>query len=458
MLDLILINDYSRQHQPFSYGKICLTEFLVHKGWRVRLIQPDEIFRLGHDPARFFGLGSWSSDFHRVVETANFLKKNYPKVPVICGGGHITACPGELQAYTDIFDYWVLGEGEVALHEILQGQHQPRTLITRLVPEQDLLPPSIAHSPIMNGSYIGIASRGCPHACTFCNTHTMFGHKTRNIPIEKYLPFLKDLIRKGMVTLSFRDPSFLNNINWATDFCTAVVKEDIKFNWLASCCAEQLTEERVLMMKRAGCIGITIGVESGSQAMLNIMHKTAGLSEMKKAISLCKGNKIHTHLNLMYGIVGETYETMAATREFCRQTKPDSRTLFLYEPFPGTVMFSEAERNNLLSPYNWVKGKMPQLLSTGFMTRAEVIKEADRLWHTGPFHQYLRNANLKMNMLFVPGVLVRVVLLKILLLLNQRPTHVNPRPLNRFQQVWQTYTINLIGKIQIYLHISLLST
>ncbi len=454
MLDLILINDCYRPNIPYSFGKIYLSDFLTRNGWRVRLIQPWEVSKLGSNPTRFFGVGSWSLEFHHVVATATSLKQRYPGIPIICGGGHVTVCPFDLQEHAMIFDYWVLGEGEVAVHEILQGQHKTRVPIIRPVPQKDLLPPNTAHNPVSNGSYTSIASRGCPHICTFCNTHKMFGHNVRSIALDKYLQHLRDLLNQGMVTLSFRDSSFLNDIDWATGFCAAVLKEKLQFNWLMNCCAEQLTEERVLMMKRAGCIGVTIGVESGAPSILKMMKKAAGLNEMKRGISLCKKYNIHTHLNLMYGVLGETRETMAATREFYQQTKPDSKTLALYEPFPGTAMFEEAEQKKFLSPYNWGKGQPAKLLFTGSMARDEVIREADRLWSTGPFHQYLRVAKLENKLIFLPSVFIRVILLRLLTwrfpltILSNHPAF---EPLKR---TWDNYRIDLIGRIQLYLYLS----
>ena len=450
MHDLVLINDFFRPHVPYSYGKISLHAYLFKKGWDVALIQPNKITTLGPNPARFFGVGSWSLDFWSVVKTASFLKKRYPHIPIICGGGHVTACPSDLQKHADIFDYWVLGEGEVSLDEILQGKHQRHTFIRRPIQATDLTLPLSAHNKVIHSLHLSMASRGCINKCSFCGTHSMFGNTIRHIPVPQYIEHIKSLLTQGMTTLSFMDSSFFNDPRWATDFCNAVINEQLQFNWMAFVCAEQLTEDRITLMKKAGCIVLKIGVESGSALLLTTMNKKHQLPETIRSLNLCKQYGIHIHIFLMYGLLDEDRESMVATREFYNLIKPDSFDLSRYQPFPGTAMFDLAKRRGILSAYDWSTGDFPQLTHTGGMTIDELHQEYSRLWGGAQYHRSIIPNLKRFALIFVPVVLIQAVLLKLLhlkILICILSLEAWPAS---FRKKLQNKRFFLIGRIHIY--------
>ena len=103
-------------------------------------------------------------------------------------------------------------------------------------------------------------------------------------------------------------------------------------------------------MKKAGCNSIKIGVESGSEAILEQMNKGITLDQLRQAARMLRKAGIHWTGYFMMGVPGETEEQIYQTLDFMYELKPDYAHVGTYEPFPGTAMFEEGIRRGLLKP------------------------------------------------------------------------------------------------------------
>ena len=95
-------------------------------------------------------------------------------------------------------------------------------------------------------------------------------------------------------------------------------------------------------MKSAGCNGIKMGIESGSNRVLkSIMKKGITVKQIKYAARLMRTNGIHWTGYFMMGLPTETKDDMLKTLALMRQIKPDFASLSVYEPFPGTQLYDQ---------------------------------------------------------------------------------------------------------------------
>ena len=105
-------------------------------------------------------------------------------------------------------------------------------------------------------------------------------------------------------------------------------------------------------MKRAGCIGIAYGVESGSQNILNSMNKGITISQARNSLTMTRRAKIPIQLNLIIGYIGETNETLEETRTFVKEILPDTLQITKMMALDGTEFLKIAIKNK------WIKNNL----------------------------------------------------------------------------------------------------
>jgi anaerobic magnesium-protoporphyrin IX monomethyl ester cyclase len=104
--------------------------------------------------------------------------------------------------------------------------------------------------------------------------------------------------------------------------------------------ADLMSETTVQNLKAAGCAEVWMGVESGSQAVLNAMDKGLTLSSVRAARRLLKEAGIRACYFLQFGYPGETWAELQETIGFVRETRPDDVGISFSYPLPGTVFMS----------------------------------------------------------------------------------------------------------------------
>jgi len=142
-----------------------------------------------------------------------------------------------------------------------------------------------------------------------------------------------------------------------------------------------MDEEVVKTMKEAGCHYIRFGVESGSQKMLNIMKKGTTLAQIKRAFELCRKAGIKTQAFFLFGIPGETTQTVRETIEFAKKLRPDSAQFAVVIPHPGTDLYEICERGGWLKYSSWEDfSACNSLIETPQLSRADVERARIRAY------------------------------------------------------------------------------
>jgi radical SAM superfamily enzyme YgiQ (UPF0313 family) len=137
-------------------------------------------------------------------------------------------------------------------------------------------------SPALYKSSI-ICSRGCPFNCRFCSVTKMWGARCRFRSVESVITELKEMNTKYDITyVSFWDDTFTLNKRFVKRLCDSILKENLNLRWTCYSRVDTVSKNLLKLMKKAGCIAIFYGVESGSEKVLHIVGKKLILNEQRK--------------------------------------------------------------------------------------------------------------------------------------------------------------------------------
>jgi len=193
-------------------------------------------------------------------------------------------------------------------------------------------------------THIVMTSRGCPWQCTFCGAETTWGRGFRGQSIGYVLDSLEHaLSRLPVKMLQIKDDTFTANKKRALDICKGIRERKLNFMWSCDTRVDVLTEELIREMRLAGCQRLSLGVESGSPAILKAINKKITAEKIEHAAQLAKSYGISVRFYMMLGNRGETRETFYETLEFLERVKPHQYLFSCLSIYPGTVDFTDAE-------------------------------------------------------------------------------------------------------------------
>ena len=197
-----------------------------------------------------------------------------------------------------------------------------------------------------------IASRGCPFRCNWC-AKPIFGDSFHSRPADEVAEEMLHLKRDyGVEHLWFADDIFALNRHWTEQFAREVEKRDATIPFKIQARADLLTPDTVHALKRAGCAEIWMGVESGSQKILDAMDKGLLVEEVASARQHLQRQGIRACYFLQFGYPGENWEDIQKTIILVRDTRPDDIGVSFSYPLPNT-RFYEHVQQQLGSKQNW---------------------------------------------------------------------------------------------------------
>ncbi len=211
------------------------------------------------------------------------------------------------------------------------------------MPAYDLLPsldPYFVTAPAGKPFTILYTSKGCPFKCSFC---TVAGTKWRPRSADSLLDELRFLKRQyGIKTVSFFDETFTLDRKRVLAICSAMESEELKVRWYCNTRTHLVDEELLKIMYHAGCRGISFGVESGSQKILDSSSKCTKVDQARNAILWSKKAGIKVFASFIIGLPGEDWSTVKETIAFVRRTLPTSAEFNVAVPYPGTELYESA--------------------------------------------------------------------------------------------------------------------
>lgn len=200
-----------------------------------------------------------------------------------------------------------------------------------------------------------VSSRGCPYRCVFCLwPRVMYGRNFRARSAGNVVDEVEHVVEKyGVDEIYFDDDCLTLNKKRLMKICKGIRKRGVDVKWMCQSRVDNVDEELLREMKRAGCHYIKYGVESGSQEMLNLMKKGITLEDAQRAFRSTRKIGIKTQAFFLIGLPWETEETFRDTVEFAKELKPDSAQFAVAVPHPGTELYDLCKEKGWLRFNSW---------------------------------------------------------------------------------------------------------
>jgi radical SAM superfamily enzyme YgiQ (UPF0313 family) len=197
-----------------------------------------------------------------------------------------------------------------------------------------------------------IASRGCPFRCNWC-AKPIFGDSYQLRPARDVAAEMRLLKEQyGAEHLWFSDDIFGLNRHWLEEFALAVENFRCALPFKIQARADLLTKEAARALRRAGCSEVWMGVESGSQKVLDAMDKGLRVEEVVAAREHLKREGIRTCYFLQLGYPGEQWKDIQKTVALVRETRPDDVGVSFAYPLPNTRFYARV-KEQLGTKQNW---------------------------------------------------------------------------------------------------------
>lgn len=215
-----------------------------------------------------------------------------------------------------------------------------------IVPWQWYVEAWYSRQPFMNL----MTSRGCPYHCAFCLwPQTMFGHRQRFRSLDNVMAELRFLVdRYGLREVNIDDGTFTTRRERVQDFCRRLREEKLGIIWTCNGRVDNLDDEMLGEMRRAGCKMIRLGVESGSQEVLDKIKKGLTLAQIEDGVRRVKKSGIQALGGFMFGFPYDSRKTVEETIAFAKKLSPDQVQFSINMCYPGTSLYAYALENDLL--------------------------------------------------------------------------------------------------------------
>jgi radical SAM superfamily enzyme YgiQ (UPF0313 family) len=263
------------------------------------------------------------------------------KKRLVAGGVHSALYPKETLELG--YDTVIVGEGELVIDKVMNGvdgvlKSEELVILDFLpFPNRDWFEGYKGPAPVMAG-------RGCPFNCNFCAK--VDGRKaTRNRTPDSIVAELKTISHERII---FYDDTFTLNKNWTIELCELIKKENIKKKFRCSTRADRLTFDMVDLLKEAGFDEVCVGVESGSQKILDILGKKTTVGQNTEAIKICKKVGLKFKAFIMLGNAGESHQTIQETWSWINENRPDKIGLYIFKPLPGCDVWNRPEKYDIV--------------------------------------------------------------------------------------------------------------
>jgi len=275
---------------------------------------------------------------------------------IIVGGPHASVAPDSIPQFVD---HIVIGEGEHAILDIVDGASNRVNRKDFITDLDDLPMPAydyFAHLPYDFGVkwfpqqpvFTMNTSRGCPFGCTFCSVASIWGRRYRYFGAERVVKDIKHLVRHyGARGIYFREDNFTANRERTASFCEGLLLAGMDIKWMCESRVDSLDRELIALMHRAGCEALYVGVESGSQRLLDFMKKGITLDQVHNVFGWCRELGIKTAASFIVGVPTETPAERRMTVDLSRAIRPTTCSFNVFVGIPRSPLYDYVLENDL---------------------------------------------------------------------------------------------------------------
>ncbi len=319
---------------------------------RVREIKPD-----------FVGATAFTNEIIQAGKLTQMIRAEFPDVATAVGGVHSTIMPEATLREFEVFDYVIVGEGELTLTELIRtiesesndkaaqkkkaadiegvgtlveseyryggDRHRVDDLDSFAEPAWDMFAPA--------KEYVLHSSRGCPFHCPFCVNPN--GRKVRPQSAERVLQELEHLVeRYGNVRVFFGDEIFTVKRERTIELLQGMIDRGLnkRVRWGCMTHVRFIDDEIAKLMKDAGCDCVGLGIESGDEERLKKINKGTNLEDIYKAVESMRRVKLTYEAFFILGQPDETEKSACETINFAVKINPTRPVFGIMVPYPGT--------------------------------------------------------------------------------------------------------------------------
>ena len=318
------------------------------------------------------------------MEVCNVIRRASPATITCFGGWHPTIYPEET-INLGVADYIVVGEGEETFRELVEvigrgnandynmledikgigykdcdgnirineGRAPIRNLDDLPLPAYDLIDAEkYSHLLATSDDVVSImTSRGCPQKCIFCDIRsTPYRFRSPANILEE----IRSCYERGVREFFIQDDNFTIHRKRALEFCRLLDDSGLRIKYKISSRVDYLDDELMKALKRSGCYRIYLGVESGSQAMLDYLEKGITVEQTREAFRFGRANGIDCCAYIMIGIPGEGEVEIGETMRLVRGIKPRHLQCSICTPMPRTRMYDKLMEEGVVREDYWL--------------------------------------------------------------------------------------------------------
>lgn len=208
-----------------------------------------------------------------------------------------------------------------------------------------------------------MGSRGCPFSCSFCD-RTVTGRRMRYRDVEDVAAEMLFLEKRySPDDIFYFDDIFTVNKKRVIALCQTLQNKGLQTSWSAQGHVDTIDKEMLEAMKAAGCAELMLGVESGSERILQFLGKGFTREKIIKAFDLCHRVGIKPGAYLIVGVPGETRQDIMDTVSLVERIEPSLLNFSFLTPFPNTSLYTATQ--HWIGNWDYeVKFRGSQLLTT----------------------------------------------------------------------------------------------
>jgi radical SAM superfamily enzyme YgiQ (UPF0313 family) len=191
-------------------------------------------------------------------------------------------------------------------------------------------------------------SKGCPNGCIYCTVRrTGWRAKSSSRVVEEIRYLVKE---QNVQEIAFFDEVFTYDRKRVEEICSQLIEQGISVRWYCNVTADTVDKDLLILMKKAGCSGFSLGVESGSPGILSACGKANTVEQAYNAIQQGKLCGLKVYTSFIVGLPGETWDTVMDTAAFLKRALPHGAQVNIAVPYPGTKLYETASENG------WIEG------------------------------------------------------------------------------------------------------
>ncbi len=392
-------------HREPPNGLLILCAILENAGFDVDFLdlsvkRPKDLMNYLSEQPKIVGITSLTNTHNLAMEVLTQVKDTSKDIVTLYGGPHATFKYADILQENENVDFVLCGEADRTILDFmrviaektqdLHNYNVPNLAFreeNKIVYSESYVPANLDKLPLparhlfnLQDYQVGtiLVNRGCAFNCAFCVRQKIFQRVRYRNP--------QDISHEMQILsrLGFKFVNLYDNINMDRDFaiklCREIEDSNIDLHWGCELRADRISVELARALKRAGCVIIATGVESGDPKVLKRANKFQDLTKVKAGISAVKSVGIPVQAYFILGLPGETEVSFLKTKKLLEEIKldpgSDSVNFFAATPYPGTALYEQPKKFGIrILHENWDLYDNEHLIMELDSIRFERLKE-----------------------------------------------------------------------------------